>query len=75
MIPQAMHVGTADVPWVENVAYPGTWFRLLQADLSVGLYTMHGRMGAGLAVGTHRHHGAVTCSRSAGRGAIWSTAS
>ena len=54
-----MHVGTADVPWVENVAHPGTWFRLLQADLSVGLYTMHGRMGAGLAVGTHRHHGAV----------------
>jgi hypothetical protein len=59
MIPQAMHVGTVDVPWVPNIAYPGTSFRLLQADLDAGLYTMHGRMGAGLAVGTHRHHGAV----------------
>lgn len=33
VLPQAMHVGTVDVPWVENLAYPGAWFRLLQADL------------------------------------------
>ena len=59
MIPVAMHVGADEVPWVPNVAYPGTWFRLLQADVNAGVYAMAGRMPAGLAVGTHRHIGAV----------------
>ncbi|HZP28593.1 MAG TPA: 2,4'-dihydroxyacetophenone dioxygenase family protein, partial [Acidimicrobiia bacterium] len=59
MIPVAMHVGADEVPWVPNPAYPGTSFRLLQADVDAGVYAMAGRMGAGLAVGTHRHTGAV----------------
>lgn len=59
MIPEARHVGIDEIPWVENKAYPGTWMRLLQADLDAGLYAMHGKMSPGLAVGTHRHNGAV----------------
>ena len=59
MIPVAMHVGADEVPWVPNLAYPGTWFRLLQADVDAGVYALAGRMPAGLAVGTHRHTGAV----------------
>jgi hypothetical protein len=54
-----MHVGADEVPWVPNLAYPGTWFRLLQADVDAELYVMAGKMAAGLAVGTHRHTGAV----------------
>jgi hypothetical protein len=57
--PVAVHVGADEVPWVPNLAYPGTWFRLLQADTDAGLYVMAGKMPAGLAVGTHRHTGAV----------------
>jgi hypothetical protein len=59
MIPVAMHVAEDEVPWVPNVAYPGTWMRLLQADVDGGVYAMAGRMPAGLLVGTHRHTGAV----------------
>ncbi|MCF2527778.1 2,4'-dihydroxyacetophenone dioxygenase family protein [Yinghuangia soli] len=59
MIPEAVHVGAADVPWVENTAYPGTMMRLLRADLAEGTYVMAGRLPAGLEVGTHRHLGAV----------------
>lgn len=58
-MPIARHVGEDEVPWVPNLAYPGTWMRLLQADVERGVYTMAGRMGPGLAVGTHRHTGAV----------------
>jgi quercetin dioxygenase-like cupin family protein len=54
-----MHVGADEVPWVPNLAYPGTWFRLLQADVDGGVYAMAGKMPPGLAVGTHRHTGAV----------------
>jgi hypothetical protein len=59
MIPAAMHVGEDQVPWVPNIAYPGTWMRLLQADVEAGVYAMAGKLPAGLAVGTHRHTGAV----------------
>jgi hypothetical protein len=59
MIPVALHVGADEVPWVPNIAYPGTWFRLVQADVDAGVYAMEGKMPAGLAVGTHRHTGAV----------------
>lgn len=59
MIPEAVHVGVEDVPWVENLAYPGTMMRLLRADLAEGTYVMAGRLPAGLEVGTHRHIGAV----------------
>jgi hypothetical protein len=59
MIPVAAHVGEDEVPWVPNLAYPGTWMRLLQADVHAGVYAMAGRLPAGLAVGTHRHTGAV----------------
>lgn len=59
MIPVAAHVGEDQVPWVPNIAYPGTWMRLLQADVRAGVYAMAGRLPAGLAVGTHRHTGAV----------------
>jgi len=55
----ARHVGVDDVPWVPNLNYPGTEMRLLQADLDAGVYTLAGRMHAGLTVGTHRHLGAV----------------
>jgi 2,4'-dihydroxyacetophenone dioxygenase len=58
-IPEAVHAGAEDVPWVENIAYPGTMMRLLRADLREGTYVMAGRLPAGLAVGTHRHIGAV----------------
>ncbi|MGR7002269.1 cupin domain-containing protein [Yinghuangia aomiensis] len=58
-IPEAVHAGAEDVPWVENIAYPGTMMRLLRADLHEGTYVMAGRLPAGLAVGTHRHAGAV----------------
>jgi 2,4'-dihydroxyacetophenone dioxygenase len=59
VIPVAKHVGADQVPWVPNVAYPGTSIRLLQADVDSGIYAIAGRMPAGLAVGTHRHTGAV----------------
>ena len=59
MIPVAAHVGADEVPWVPNLAYPGTWMRLLQADVHAGVYAMAGRMPPGMAVGTHRHTGAV----------------
>ena len=59
MLPVAQHVGEDQVPWVPNIAYPGTWMRLLQADVRAGVYAMAGRLGAGLAVGTHLHTGAV----------------
>jgi quercetin dioxygenase-like cupin family protein len=59
MIPAAMHVGEDQVPWVPNIAYPGTWMRLLQADTAAGVYAMAGKLPPGLAVGTHRHTGAV----------------
>lgn len=59
MIPTAVHVGTDDVPWVENVAFPGTMMRLLRADVREGVYVMAGRLPAGLAVGTHHHTGPV----------------
>ena len=55
----ARHVGVDDVPWVPNLNYPGTEMRLLQADVYAGVYTLAGRMHAGLTVGTHRHLGAV----------------
>jgi 2,4'-dihydroxyacetophenone dioxygenase len=57
--PSARHVGVDEVPWVPNTAVPGAEFRLLQADVAIGLYVMHGRMPPGLAVGTHHHTGAV----------------
>jgi 2,4'-dihydroxyacetophenone dioxygenase len=59
MIPIAMHVGEDQVPWVPNLAYPGTSMRLLQADVDAGVYAMAGRLPPGLAVGTHHHTGAV----------------
>jgi 2,4'-dihydroxyacetophenone dioxygenase len=59
MIPAARHVAEDDVPWVPNIAYPGTWMRLVQADIDAAVYAIAGRMAAGLAVGTHRHTGAV----------------
>ena len=55
----ARHVGEEEVPWVENPAHPGASWRLLQADTARGLYVMAGRLPPGLAVGTHRHTGAV----------------
>ena len=55
----ARHVGLDEVPWVPNLNYPGTEMRMLQADVDAGVYTMAGRMHAGLEVGTHRHLGAV----------------
>ena len=58
-LPIAQHVGEDEVPWVPNLAYPGTWMRLLQADIDAGVYAMAGRLPAGLAVGTHHHTGAV----------------
>jgi len=59
MLPVARHVGEDEVPWVENITYPGTFMRLLQADVEACVYAMAGRLPAGLAVGTHRHTGAV----------------
>lgn len=59
MLPIARHVGEDEVPWVPNLAYPGTSMRLLQADVDAGVYAMAGRLPAGLAVGTHHHTGAV----------------
>jgi 2,4'-dihydroxyacetophenone dioxygenase len=59
MIPQAMHLGAEQTPWVPNLAYPGTTMRLLQADVGAGVYAMAGKMPPGLDVGTHRHTGAV----------------
>jgi hypothetical protein len=59
MLPVAQHVGEDQVPWVPNLAYPGTSMRLLQADERAGVYAMAGRMAPGLAVGTHLHSGAV----------------
>ena len=59
MIPQAMHLGAEETPWVPNHAYPGTSMRLLQADVETGVYALAGRMAPGLDVGTHRHTGAV----------------
>jgi 2,4'-dihydroxyacetophenone dioxygenase len=59
VLPAARHVALADVPWVANPAYPGTWMRLMQADLDAGISVMAGRLPAGLEVGTHRHIGAV----------------
>ena len=55
----ARHVGSDEVPWVANPTYPGTEMRLLQADVTAGVYAMAGRLPAGLEVGTHRHLGAV----------------
>jgi hypothetical protein len=59
VIPVALHVGEDEVPWVPNLAYPGTSMRLLQADVEAGVYAMAGRLPAGLEVGTHHHTGAV----------------
>ena len=59
MIPQAMHLGAEETPWVPNHAYPGTSMRLLQADVETGVYALAGTMAPGLDVGTHRHTGAV----------------
>ncbi len=59
VLPAARHVGLDEVPWVRNPAYPGTWMRLLQADLDVGISVTAGRLPPGLEVGTHRHRGAV----------------
>jgi 2,4'-dihydroxyacetophenone dioxygenase len=55
----ALHVGIEDVPWVPNHLFPGTEYRLLQADVARGVYAMSGRLPGGLEVGTHRHTGAV----------------
>ena len=38
-LPIAQHVGEDEVPWVPNLAYPGTWMRLLQADIDAGDFT------------------------------------
>jgi 2,4'-dihydroxyacetophenone dioxygenase len=59
VLPAARHVGVDDVPWVPNPTYPGTWMRLMQADLEAGISVMAGRLPPGLEVGTHRHAGAV----------------
>jgi quercetin dioxygenase-like cupin family protein len=59
MIPMAAHVGEDEVPWVENITYPGTWMRLLKCDTDDNLSVMAGKLPAGLQVGTHRHNGAV----------------
>jgi quercetin dioxygenase-like cupin family protein len=55
----ALHVGVDEVPWVPNPLFPGASLRLLQADVVRGVYVMAGRLPGGLAVGTHRHTGAV----------------
>ena len=59
VLPAARHVALDEVPWVPNPAYPGTWMRLMQADLDAGISVMAGRLPPGLEVGTHRHTGAV----------------
>jgi hypothetical protein len=55
----ARHVGVEEVPWVANPEHPGAQLRLLQADISRGIYVMAGRLEGDLEVGTHRHTGAV----------------
>ena len=55
----ARHVGEDEVPWVANPAFPGAWFRCMQADVERGFYVLAGRLPGGLHVGTHRHTGAV----------------
>lgn len=57
-IPSARHVGIDDVPWVKNPAV-NAQMRLLQVDDDANLYVTHGRLPAGLRVGTHRHTGPV----------------
>jgi 2,4'-dihydroxyacetophenone dioxygenase len=59
VLPAARHVGLEEVPWVPNPAYPGTWMRLLQADLEAGITVLAGRLPPAMEVGTHRHTGAV----------------
>ena len=55
----ALHVGLEDVPWVPNHLFPGAELRLLQADVTRGIYAMAGRLPPNMEVGTHRHTGAV----------------
>ncbi|HEV8298796.1 MAG TPA: 2,4'-dihydroxyacetophenone dioxygenase family protein [Acidimicrobiales bacterium] len=57
-VPSAKHVGIEDVPWVKNPLLEAE-MRLLQVNEEDGLYVLHGRMPAGMSVGTHRHRGPV----------------
>ena len=55
-ITEAMHIGADDVPWV----YAGDLgIKLLQVDLTQGLWVLMNRFPPGYVVSTHYHTGAV----------------
>jgi len=58
LVPQALHVGIDEIPWVQNPSVDAR-MRLLQIDADAKMSVTHGMMAPGLAVGTHRHHGPV----------------
>ncbi len=64
-IPQAIHRGESDLPFV--ALGDGTHLQLLQVDIPSGLWVVRTRFEPGVTVPTHRHTGPVYAFTLAGR--------